>query len=527
MFHRVPHKSDVVTIELCAPHGMMHRTCRCAATLGLPLLLMTVSGFTPDAAQAQLPPLAPGEIQHVIVVMMENRSFDHALGWVPGADGQQAGLTYYDSAGTPHNSHPLAPDFQGCGHVDPNHSYCGGRYEWNLGACNGWLYDCALHGCAADCRTNDTYAIGYYEAADLPFYTGAAGSWTVCDRYFPPIMAGTWPNKMYQYAADTDRLVTGDFTPFPSTLPTIFDVMATHGVTARYYFSDVPLVGLWGATYLPITRHVSQFFADCTLGALPDVAFIDPRFLSEGNGTSCDDHPFADMRCGQSFLNSIYECVIAGPNWANTVLVINFDEWGGFFDHVDPDNVPGGRPPPAPVQATLDTVEAGLRGFRTPCFVISPWAPRGAVAHGVYDHTSVMRMIEWNWNLPPLTIRDLAANNLANVLTHPWDPTAPHFTVPAVPVSNACPSPNADSRAWLDLYRRAQNLDFPVPVFFGDMDCNGIVDLEDAPAMVLALLDPMAYIGLYGCDLERGDFDGDQLTDGGDLQAFISALVIP
>src|SRR5258707_672719 len=88
---------------------------------------------------AKLPPPAGSGIDHVVVVMMENRSFDHLLGWLPGAEGKQAGLTYTDAAGVPHPTRPLAPDFQGCAFSDPDHSYDGARVEWNNGACDGWL----------------------------------------------------------------------------------------------------------------------------------------------------------------------------------------------------------------------------------------------------------------------------------------------------------------------------------------------------------------------------------------------------
>src|SRR5207244_10983934 len=98
----------------------------------------------------KLPNPSRSGIDHVVLVMMENRSFDHFLGWVPGADGKQAGLTYTDAAGTPHQTFPLAPDFQGCAFRDPDHSYDGARVEWSNGACDGWL------------RANDLYSIGYY-----------------------------------------------------------------------------------------------------------------------------------------------------------------------------------------------------------------------------------------------------------------------------------------------------------------------------------------------------------------------------
>jgi phospholipase C len=393
-----------------------------------------------------------GPIGHVIVVMMENRSFDHMLGWLPGGDGQQAGLTYEDSTGAFHDTYHLGSDWQGCNHSDPLHSYEGGRIEWNGGACDGWLF------ASTD---NDEYAIGYYTADDLPLYAGLAANWTTCDRYFSPIMASTFCNKLHMWAADTDRLASS-ITPFPSELPTIFDRLSDAGLSGRYYYTDVPFTALWGTRYLTSTRPISSFFADAAAGNLPHVAFIDPKMRSEPAGTSCDDHPFADIRCGQDYVNDVYEAVINSPNWPDAVLVITYDEWGGFFDHVDPDDF--GRPPVPPAQGLLDLVEPGLRGFRVPTFLISPWAPRGAVDHGVYDHASILRMIEWNWDLTPLTVRDETANNLADALDfgqHSLD--APHFTISAGPFNPACPPPHQSSssndfEAVLDL---AVQLGFP------------------------------------------------------------------
>src|SRR5258706_6700822 len=125
-------------------------------------------------SRSDLPTPGHSGIEHVVVVMMENRSFDHLLGWVPGADGTQAGLSYVDAADQSHSTHALAPDYQGCGHPDPDHSYEGGRVEYDDGACDGWLR----------AGSNDEYAIGYYTRPDLRFFGRAAPAWTTCDRYF-------------------------------------------------------------------------------------------------------------------------------------------------------------------------------------------------------------------------------------------------------------------------------------------------------------------------------------------------------
>jgi phospholipase C len=356
----------------------------------------------------------------VIVVMMENRSFDHFLGWLPGADGRQAGLTYLDKQGMPHETFPLAPNFQNCQFADPDHSYAGGRLQLNGGASDGWLR----------ARTNDVFPIGYYVQEDLAFYGGAAPAWTACDRYFCALLGPTFPNRLYMHAAQTDRLSN---TLTQSFLPTIWDRLADRGLSGRYYSSDLPVLALWGATYQPITSPVAQFFADAAAGTLPSVAYVDPRFVGSGAGLTNDDHPFADIRNGQAFLNQIYEAVIGSPNWANTVLVVNYDESGGFYDHV--------TPPQGPL-TELDAMlgNDGYLGYRVPCLVISPLARRGFVAHRQYDHTSVLSLIEWRWELAPLTVRDATANNLAHVLDFmsPKNLDAPRFPVPLGPFGQMC-----------------------------------------------------------------------------------------
>jgi phospholipase C len=377
--------------------------------------------------------------------MMENRSFDHFLGWLPGANGRQQGLSYTDSSGTAHSTYALTsltpPDYQGCGHPDPDHSYEGARVEFNGGLCDGWLRAGA----------NDIYSIGYYTQGDLAFLGNAAPAWTSFDNYFAAIMSATYPNRIYQHAAQTDRL---DDSLLPiSNLPTIWDRLADHSLEARYYFSDFPFLALWGTKYLDIVRPISEFFADCAAGTLPAVSFVEPRFLGEEQGTSGDDHPHGDIRNGEAFLNSVYEAVTSSPNWPNSALVINFDEWGGFFEHVAPMTAPI---PPADAALGSD----GLRGFRVPALLISPWSQRQTVNSTLYDHTSVLKMIEWRWSLRPLTVRDATANNLAEALDFARpNLTTPTFNVPSGPFGSLCLSTSPGSGGLLDF---AAGLGFPV-----------------------------------------------------------------
>ncbi len=394
------------------------------------------------APVSALPDPTTSGIDHIVVLMMENRSFDHFLGWLPGADGRQSGLTYIDREGYILPTHHLT-EYQGCGKQDPDHSYEGGRIQLNGGKCDGFLIS----------GDNDDFAIGYFEAADLPFTGQAAAYWTTFDRYFSATMAETYPNRFYQHAAATDRTHNSMTI---STLPTIWDRLAAKGVDARYYFVDTPFTALWGPKYVPISRPYDAFLSDCAAGNLPAVSFVDPKFLDEGSGSSADDHPHADIRAGQWFVNQVYEAVSNGPGWDRTALVVNYDEWGGFFDHVAPATVPDARP----------DLGTGLRGFRVPCLLISPRARRHAIGHQAYDHTSILKMIEWRFGLAPLTPRDQATRNIAEVLDFASAPdlTAPRWDVPLVE-SMPCGAPNpADYEEWRQLRALANTFRFPAPV---------------------------------------------------------------
>ena len=357
-----------------------------------------------------LPDPASSGLDHIVVVCMENRSFDHYLGWVAGADGKQAGLTYKDERGTPHPTHHLF-ERQGCGFNDPDHSYQGGRTQLNGGAMDGFRRG-----------GNDDFALGYYRAADLPLYGPLLDVAATYDRYFASILAPTYPNRFYTHAATTDRI---DNTSSISSLPTIWDRLDAAGVPSRYYFSDVPFLGLFGTKHLKKARPVEQFFLDALSGSLPPFSYVDPSFLGEGQGGTYDDHPHADILRGQSFVSSLVRAVTHGPKWTSTAIVITYDEWGGFFDHVRPPRLPDDHD--TGPKGTDDHAQAG---FRVPTIVISPFARRGHIGHNVYDHASIVRMIRWRFGLPALTKRDANVRNLAESL----DFVTPHFGIPETPL---------------------------------------------------------------------------------------------
>jgi phospholipase C len=393
----------------------------------------------------RLPAPATSGIDHIVVVMMENRSFDHLFGWIRDADGRQAGLTFQDPNGIPHSTHHLAGDFTGCGHPDPDHSYEGGRIQYDNRRMDGFLLD----------EHNDDYAIGYYKKTDRPFHNALASAFTVCDRYFCSILGPTFPNRMFSHSAQTDRLSN---TLTLSTLPTIWDRLAVAGVSGTYYFSNLPFLGLWGPKYIPISRPYQQFLVDAAVGTLPSVSFVDPRFTISDMGDGNDDHPHADIRAGDAFLAQTFSAVANGPLWPRTVFVITYDEWGGFFDHVPPPRAAAGN------SVDPDIVRGKtLLGFRIPVCVASPFSRarhhgnhghdnhhddkhESRVVSSVFDHTSVLKLIEWRWQLSPLTPRD-ASRDITN-LAHALDFDDPDSSVPQLPTPppapppTPCPQPN-------------------------------------------------------------------------------------
>jgi phospholipase C len=385
-----------------------------------------LGGALTNSAEGQsLPTPADSGIEHIVVVMMENRSFDHFLGWLPGANGVQAGLTYTDSTGEAHPTYRLTT-FVGCSHPDPDHSYAGGRSEYDGGKMDGWLRT----------TTNDVFCIGYYAEADLPFFSALARNFTSLDNYFPSILSSTFPNRVFQHAAQTDRLSN---TIDLSTLPTIWDNLAAAGVSHKYYWSNVPFLALWGDKYVGISGLFADFLLDAAAGNLPAVSFLDPRFTILDDGEGNDDHPHADVRAGEAFLGQVYRALTSGPGWKNTVLVVNRDEWGGFYDTVVPPRVI------APNDVDTDLVNGdALLGCRVPVVVVSPFTRGNAATPRIdshlYDHTSVLKLIEWRYNLPTLTLRD-ASDQIAN-LALALNFSNPDDSVPALPnVTAPVPTP--------------------------------------------------------------------------------------
>jgi phospholipase C len=402
------------------------KTAALAGTAGL-ATAVPASALLRQAAKAQasaLPSPSNMPIDTFVVLMQENRSFDHYFGWHPDADARNAGLTYPDDDGVPHPTHPLAPDFQGCAFEDPDHSWEGGRTQYDGGRLDGFRRS-----------PNDDFALGYYERADLPFLPALADNFTLYDRYFSSLLGPTWPNREYMHSAQsggnkTNAQPQDAVTAVPQgglyRWETIWDLMIAQGLSVGYYFSDLPFIGVFGSRYLSIIKPVSEFYADAAAGRLPNLAFVDPMFLDGGGGRglSGDEHPHGDIRIGQAFIADIVHAFVNSPQFRRGAMFVNYDEWGGFFDHVSPVLVPDDRS-----SSNLDE-SFGITGFRIPGVAISPYARRGQVSHMTVTHESILKLISYRFGLGYLNKRHRYASNIGR--SFDWE--NPNFEVPDLPL---------------------------------------------------------------------------------------------
>jgi phospholipase C len=385
---------------------------RTAMTAGVAASFATVldaDTLVAEAARRQRRTFLPSPrnlpVDTIVVLMMENRSFDHYLGWMPDADGRQAGLQYTDKDGVTHQTQRMTPDFQGCGHPDPDHSWDGGRTQLDGGRCDGFLRS----------GDNDVFSISYYAEGDLGFIQDAAKAFTTFDRFHCSLMGSTLPNREYMWAGESygnrDNQLppqTQYTTGFPDN--TIFAALDKAGVSNRYFFNDVPVSALWGAGRLKNSGSIAEYYARCASGTLPRVSYVDPNYggsAGEGPGLSGDEHPHGDVRTGQAFMADVVHAFMESPQFKRGALFITYDEWGGFFDHVAPPRVPDQR------NSADINEDYGLMGFRIPTIAVSPFVRRGHVEHTLYGFESILKFISYRFGIPPLNTRVAHANNIA------------------------------------------------------------------------------------------------------------------
>jgi len=352
------------------------------------------------------------QIEHIVVLMMENHSYDNKLGMLRrrGADGFRIGPGGTPTAVNPYANGDLQHAFrmpttcQESGHpaqdwLDSHISYAGGRN-------NGFVIS-----------GSGPVSMGYWEGADQPFYYSLAATFPIADRYFCSVLGQTYPNRRYLLAATSigqvDDTVPG-LTDYPAN-GTIFDEFNAHGITWKDYFSTTPSVLLYPPLYFQnLTKIVpiADFFADAAAGTLPGYCLVEPDY-----GNTSEENP-QNIAEGEAFAAKVIDAVMTGPKWGSTLLVWTYDEHGGYYDHVPPPPAvpPDSIPPDVPAGQGSAYDGFGRYGFRVPCAVVSPWARRNYVSHRVFDHTSILKLAETKWNLPALTFRDASAASLLDLV---------------------------------------------------------------------------------------------------------------
>ena len=352
------------------------------------------------------------KIDHVVVMMPENRSFDHMLGYLsltgrrPDIDGLRPGLAN-QYQGRSYPVHHLAATALG---MDPDHSADAIDVQVAAGQMTGFVASAAATLARSGDGDGDPGCVmGYYDAADVPVYDHLAEQFAVCDRWFSSVPGATLPNRLYALTggAAGSRNDRPPYIPPLYHQPSFVRHLDAHGVSWRWYSFDPGTLrladvhyrlghhqrfGYFSKTGLPwqtvfdITCNpkIPSFLEDAAAGTLRQVSWIDPAFTNFNplGFPVNDDHPMADITDGQDLVLAAYDALASSPQWDRCLLVIVYDENGGFYDHV---------PPPA---AADDEPEMfGRYGVRVPAIIVSPWTEPRAVSHTLFDHTSIIKTI--------------------------------------------------------------------------------------------------------------------------------------
>lgn len=349
---------------------------------------------TPDGTEAK------GSIDTIVVCMMENRTFDHYFGALTleegrtDVDGLTADMVNLDLDGN--EVHPFHLEIECL--EDPPHGWDASHDQWNDGANDGFV---KRHAGGRGPTSHE--AMGYHNRADLPIFYALADEGALCQRWFASVMSSTWPNRIYALTATSEGMQGNDRGRIPFTHPSIFSQLTEAGVSWKSYFHDLPfatLIEASGGMWSENLRPIEEFFVDAETGNLPSVVFVEPSYVLN------DDHPPHAPMLGQAFVGAVYAAMAQSPHWDTCMMVVDYDEHGGFFDHV--------APPTAPDDHAAEGFDQ--LGFRVPAFVVGPYAKVGAVIDTQYDHSSVLKHIQEMWDLEPLTKRNANANALWDCL---------------------------------------------------------------------------------------------------------------
>ncbi len=388
------------------------------------ILAITGSQFLPvQAASSSLDHQPTTPIQHFVVLLQENHTFDNYFGTYPGADGIPAGTKM-----------PVDPSNPKAGYVSPwhignstitdlSHTPAAFRAQFNDGKMDGFVSGLNAR------NQNGKLAMGYYDASDIPYYWNLADNYVLFDQFFSSAQDGSFANHLYWVAAVPPVTPKGvSLSDVLTGVPTIFDRLQAAGVSWKFYVQNydptityrtaatrgnrasqviwVPLLNFDRFIDDPtLSSHIvdlNQYFIDLSNGTLPAVSYIVPSGASE--------HPPSNLMSGQRFVKSILQELMRSSSWDSSAFLLSYDDWGGWYDHV------------TPIQ-----VDKYGYGLRVPAILVSPYAKSGYIDHTVLDFTSMLKFIEQNWNITPLATRDTNANNFLSAFDFNQAPRLPNF----------------------------------------------------------------------------------------------------
>jgi phospholipase C len=448
------------------------------------------------------------EIQHVVVLMLENRSFDQMLGFLyrDRKNVSLAGQAFEGLTGEESNAdsngkatavfaidpgQPLAYFMPG---ADPGEGYQQTNTQLfgaldapspPVARCSGFVtdFDSTITWDSANHRsvlagTVARNIMGVFPPNMLPVLSGLARGYAVCDHWFSSAPTETMPNRAFVCAGTSQGHLDDRTKSF--TAPSIFGLLSKHKLGwAIYGYDQEPLTRLdFPDTKSAPDSHFGLFkdFQDAAKkGTLGAYTFLEPSWSSTGNS----QHPNYDVALGEQLIHDVYYALRNGPNWSSTLLIITYDEHGGCFDHVPPPQ--GAVPPDASVgEFGFDFKRFGVR---VPAVLVSPRIAQGTVLRvpagaTPFDHTSILKTVETRWQLPALTARDKAAPDVGSILTLATPRTDDPLQGVAVPVSKGA-SPHSDAGPPSHLQEIHAELVAALPV----PDAKGMTTRHAMPAM--------------------------------------------
>ena len=393
-------------------------------------------------------------LKHVVVLMMENRSFDHMLGSLhaqnPAIDGLVGNETNPDSTGVPVTVSPNA-EYQSQLDPDPDHHFP--------------AVDLQLFGGVTTAQNPNRQAdmqgfvksyfnqqfnvahshliMNYFTTAMLPVLTGLATEFAVFNRWFSSIPGPTLCNRAFAHYGTSFGQVSMDVFYWNKQYLSIYERLVAAGHTAKLYYYDEASSSLEVVNLLQNQPALFGSFQDflhaCNENQLPDYCFIEPNYTdhdaADGSGEliACDQHPDHDVRPGEQYIASVYNAIRSNPNlWSNTALLVVYDEHGGTFDHVPPPAcTPDGFVAQPSATGTPDPFYFDRLGVRVPAILISPWVARGSVINVVCEHASIPATITdyFIGAYAARSPREIAANTFLG-----------NITLPAMRADNDCPT---------------------------------------------------------------------------------------